>query len=88
MKIFAITLFITIYEILLIDYSANNFSLARNWFRVIDSMPVFQSNVEFAIYIGQIPLVIFFGILWSRKRQKEEDELLKKYNKKTNDENR
>lgn len=81
MKTFVISLFITIYEFLLIDYAANNFSLSRNWFRVIDSMPVFQSNIEFVIYLGQLPVIMFFGWLWSKKKQKEEKELLDKYGK-------
>lgn len=70
---------LVIYEILLADYAANNFSLARNWFTIVNSMPVSQSNVEFVIFLGQLPPIIVIGWLWSRKRQKEEEGLIKKY---------
>ncbi len=82
LKIITITIFITIYEVLLIDYAANNFSLARNWFRIVDSMPVSQTNVEFVIFLGQIPLLLLFIYIWVRKRQKTEEDLLAKYGKK------
>ena len=82
LKIIAITIFITLYEVLLIDYAANNFSLARNWFWIVDSMPVLQTNVEFVILLGQIPLLFLLGYFWVRKRQKIEEDFLEKYGKK------
>ena len=77
-KSLLIALFI-IYEILLVDYAANNFSLARNWFTIVNSMPISESNIEFVIFLGQLPPIIVTGWLWSRKRQKAEEELIAKY---------
>ena len=82
LKIIIITIFITLYEVLLIDYAANNFSLARNWFWIVDSMPVLQTNIELVIFLGQIPLLLIFGYFWVRKRQKTEEDFLEKYGKK------
>jgi len=75
---------LVIYEFILVDYAANNFSLARNWFKIVNSVPVTQSNVEFVIFLGQIPVLIISGIFWSNKRNKVEEELLSKYGKNKN----
>ncbi len=75
---------LVIYEFLLVDFAANNFSLARNWFTIVNSMPISESNIEFVIFLGQIPPILFFGWLWSRRRKKLEEELIKEYGKNKN----
>ena len=75
---------IIIYEFILIDYAGNNFSLAKNWFTIVGSMPVSESNVEFVIFLGQTPLIIISGWLWLNKRKKMEEDLLSKYGKNKN----
>ena len=78
---------LVIYEFLLIDYAANNFSLARNWFVIVGSMPVSESNIEFVIFIGQIPPLLILGWLWSQRSRKLEKDLLNKYGRTKNGSN-
>lgn len=87
LKIIALTIIIMIYEFLLIDYAANNFTMSRNWFTIVDSMPVSESNIEFVIFLGQIPLLAFWVWLAYKKRHREEKDLLSKYGNESDGDN-
>jgi len=78
---------LVIYEFILIDYAANNFSFTRNWFTIVNSMPISESNIEFVIFLGQIPPLLISGFFWSNKRNDLEEDLLLKYGKNKNDKN-
>jgi len=83
-KVALLVALLVIYEFFLIDYAANNFSLARNWFVIVNSMPSSESNIEFVIFIGQTPLIMILGWLWLKKSKSIESDLLAKYGNKKN----
>ena len=71
MKILKKTIWVALfifYEFALINFAADNFTFARNWFRVVNSIPVFQSNIEFVIYLGQFPVVLVVALYLGTRR--------------------
>jgi hypothetical protein len=79
LKTVAVTAGLTVYEVLLIFFAADNFTLKRSWYTIIGSMPVTESTIEFVIFLGQLPVLIFLGWLWNKNRQKLESDLLARY---------
>ncbi len=73
-----------IYEFLLIDYAANSFTLTKTWFFVSHSMPVFQTDIEFVILLGQVPVLVIYFISRQKMIKRVEDEILDKRRKKNN----
>jgi len=78
-RIILVLVFSAIYEILLIGFASGNFSLNRYWYTVVYNMPVFQSNIEFVIFLGQFPVVFLLFWLKASKDEDEEKDLLRKY---------
>ena len=73
-----------IYEFLLIDYAANSFTLTKTWFYIAHSMPVFQTDIEFVILLGQLPILVIFFISRQKRIKRLEDEILDDFRNKNN----
>jgi len=85
MKTVIVTFLIVLYEFVLIDFAANNFSISRSWFRIVNNVPMTQSNIEFVIYIGQVPVLFYLVRALNRKLGQEERSFIEKYEKKDRD---
>ncbi len=78
-RIFLASFTITVYEILLVVLALD---AANSPVNIWKDLPLFQSNTEFILVIGQVPVIGFFAWwIYQRKKALEKD-FFEKYGKK------
>jgi hypothetical protein len=77
--VFLASFFFTVYEILLIMLAVNTGNFSINIWK---DLPLFQSNTEFILVLGQVPVIALFAWWYSRRKKALEKDFLEKYRKK------
>jgi hypothetical protein len=77
--IFVISFLFTVYEILLVGFAINAANSVTN---IWADLPLFQSNTDFMLVLGQVPVLALFAWWYYRKKKAMERDFFRKYSKK------
>lgn len=78
-RIFIGSFLFTIYETLLVILAVNTGDSIINIWK---DLPLFQSNTEFILVLGQVPVIALFAWWYSRRKKSLEKDFFAKYGKK------
>ena len=78
-RVFLVSFIFTVYEILLVVLALDAASSALNIWK---DLPLFQSNTEFILVLGQVPLIGLFAWWYYSKKNTLEKDFVEKYRKK------
>lgn len=77
--VFLASFFFTVYEIVLVMLAVNT---GNSFINIWKDLPLFQSNTEFILVLGQVPVIALFAWWYSRRKKALEKDFLEKYRKK------
>ncbi|WP_455210566.1 hypothetical protein [Kaarinaea lacus] len=78
-RVFLTSFIITVYEILLVLLALD---AANSSINIWNDLPLFKSNTEFILVLGQIPVLGFFSWWIYDKKKALEKDFIEKYGKK------
>jgi hypothetical protein len=77
-RVFLASFIFTVYEILLVVSAVN---VAESTINVWKDLPLFQSNTEFILVLGQVPVIALFAWWVYRKKNALEKDFFAEYGK-------
>ena len=78
-RVFLISFAFTVYEIVLVALAVN---AADSTVDVWKDLPLFRSNTEFILVLGQVPVIAIVAWWFYRKKNALEKDFFEKYSKK------
>ncbi|KPJ90122.1 MAG: hypothetical protein AMJ53_14800 [Gammaproteobacteria bacterium SG8_11] len=79
LRVFLVSFIFTVYEILLVIFAIHAADSAIN---IWNDLPLFKSNTEFILVLGQAPAIALFAWWYYRKKNALEKDFIEKYRKK------